>query len=393
MQDGGHGHEAGAAVHRGRDRPALQATHRPKGHRAGPSPAPHSPPPRPKTQTATVHIEPRSACPGRPSSRADPARRPRGVQPGAVCAQAAAGVAALKNLLRVAMWDECQIALEAMGRRAARAAPRRPAPPLPLPRFPLPSDFTSGACEARAREPLPPRAARRRRGGGGGGGQTAGEPGHQGRARQPTPPPYCCPYPCPYYTLTHSLPSRPLVSLVTKGGLAKKTIGLDLLLRVCPPPPPSRTKWTRLVHPSVLIGHVWSEAGLPLRANPARHHRGRSLARSARPNPQPDPGNRRPCCATPSPPVPTTRGTWHRWQGWWRRAARCPRECSRSRSPSGRPRAGRRASASQGLRSAPPSCSGRSGACPTPRARSAFPGVGAWGRGAESPRAAAVKRA
>ena len=27
------------------------------------------------------------------------------------------------------------------------------------------------------------------------------------------------------------------------------------------PPPPSRTKWTRLVHPSVLIGHVWSEAG------------------------------------------------------------------------------------------------------------------------------------
>ena len=25
-----------------------------------------------------------------------------------------------------------------------------------------------------------------------------------------------------------------------------------------PPPPPSRTKWTRLVHPSVLIGHVSS---------------------------------------------------------------------------------------------------------------------------------------
>jgi hypothetical protein len=24
------------------------------------------------------------------------------------------------------------------------------------------------------------------------------------------------------------------------------------------PPPPSRTKWTRLVHPSVLIGHVSS---------------------------------------------------------------------------------------------------------------------------------------
>jgi hypothetical protein len=28
-----------------------------------------------------------------------------------------------------------------------------------------------------------------------------------------------------------------------------------------PPPPPSRTKWTRLVHPSVLIGHVSSHAG------------------------------------------------------------------------------------------------------------------------------------
>jgi hypothetical protein len=28
-------------------------------------------------------------------------------------------------------------------------------------------------------------------------------------ARPPPPPfPYCCPYPCPYFTLTHSLPSR-----------------------------------------------------------------------------------------------------------------------------------------------------------------------------------------
>jgi hypothetical protein len=26
---------------------------------------------------------------------------------------------------------------------------------------------------------------------------------------------------------------------------------------VDPPPPPSHTKWTRLVHPSVLTGHVW----------------------------------------------------------------------------------------------------------------------------------------
>lgn len=56
-------------------------------------------------------------------------------------AQAKAGVQALRNLMRVAMWDECQIALESMG--------------------------------------------------------------------------------------------KPLVSLVTKGGLAKKMIGIDLLLRVC----------------------------------------------------------------------------------------------------------------------------------------------------------------
>ena len=35
--------------------------------------------------------------------------------------------------------------------------------------------------------------------------------------------------------------------------------------RSAPPPPPSRTKWTRLVHPSVLIGHVsstiWADGG------------------------------------------------------------------------------------------------------------------------------------
>jgi len=112
-------------------------------------------------------------------------------------------VAALKNLLRVAMWDECQIALEAMGRRAARAAPRRPAPPLPLPRFPLPSDFTSGACEARAREPLPPRAARRRRGARGppGAAPGRGRAGGGGGGGE----------------------GRPLVSLVTKGGLANQT--------------------------------------------------------------------------------------------------------------------------------------------------------------------------
>ena len=28
-----------------------------------------------------------------------------------------------------------------------------------------------------------------------------------------------------------------------------------------PPPPPSRTKLTRLVHPSVLTGHVWASRG------------------------------------------------------------------------------------------------------------------------------------
>ena len=32
--------------------------------------------------------------------------------------------------------------------------------------------------------------------------------------------------------------------------------GLCAALSHAPPPPPSRTKWTRLVHPSVLIGHV-----------------------------------------------------------------------------------------------------------------------------------------
>jgi hypothetical protein len=37
------------------------------------------------------------------------------------------------------------------------------------------------------------------------------------------------------------------------GGAVERLVGDGLL-----PPPPSRTKWTRLVHPSVLIGHVSS---------------------------------------------------------------------------------------------------------------------------------------
>jgi hypothetical protein len=60
-----------------------------------------------------------------------------------------------------------------------------------------------------------------------------------------------------------------------------------------PPPPPSRTKWTRLVHPSVLTGHVFPSQvraaraqRLPLRAPrrlpPAAAHHGRPLCRSRR---------------------------------------------------------------------------------------------------------------
>ena len=45
-----------------------------------------------------------------------------------------------------------------------------------------------------------------------------------------------------------------------------------------PPPPPSRTKWTRLVHPSVLTGHVSSLS-----------HRSRSSTRSSAPRPSPPP--------------------------------------------------------------------------------------------------------
>jgi len=41
-----------------------------------------------------------------------------------------------------------------------------------------------------------------------------------------------------------------------------------------PPPPPSRTKWTRLVHPSVLIGHV---AGAASDAGPVRTGRVRDV--------------------------------------------------------------------------------------------------------------------
>ena len=37
--------------------------------------------------------------------------------------------------------------------------------------------------------------------------------------------------------------------------------GLGRLYFEVPPPPPSRTKWTRLVYPSVLIGHVSSLRG------------------------------------------------------------------------------------------------------------------------------------
>jgi hypothetical protein len=50
-----------------------------------------------------------------------------------------------------------------------------------------------------------------------------------------------------------------------------------------PPPPPSRTKWTRLVHPSVLTGHVSSLAdGVPAHGWSARTSLGGGHARLER---------------------------------------------------------------------------------------------------------------
>ena len=54
----------------------------------------------------------------------------------------------------------------------------------------------SGGCVPARRSANNPRAAARCR-------KTRQNP-----MMVPPPPPYCCPYPCPYCTLTHSLPSR-----------------------------------------------------------------------------------------------------------------------------------------------------------------------------------------
>jgi hypothetical protein len=120
----------------------------------------------------------------------------------------------------------------------------------------------------------------------------------------PPPPPYCCPYPCPYCTLTPSLPTSAELSFqeafpaplsverharraaeldiiyktdvcsapratpralrgaarrgarqrrLTRGALLQV---LDRRLRAVAPPPPPGPKWTRLVLPPVLTGHV-----------------------------------------------------------------------------------------------------------------------------------------
>ena len=98
-------------------------------------------------------------------------------------------------------------------------------------------------------------------------------------ARDPPPPTYSCPYPCPYCILpcdvpggrqmtlppTRSVPSRgsrphPRGCRRSRGSRSgRPALPGTLQPRHCrsrpPRPPPSRTKWTRLVHPSVLIGH------------------------------------------------------------------------------------------------------------------------------------------
>ena len=47
-------------------------------------------------------------------------------------------------------------------------------------------------------------------------------------------------------------------------------------LRRLPPPPPPRTNWTRLVPPSVLIGHAWARRGRPPASPRALLHRSRA---------------------------------------------------------------------------------------------------------------------
>jgi len=115
------------------------------------------------------------------------------------------------------------------------------------------------------------------------------------------PPAYCCPYPCPYCTLPHAeyhrgIPPPSFRVAVSDAGAragdagarlrrggpgrgdaqapegASRAPALFLKFGFCrirygrhhlPPPPPSRTDWTRLVPPPVLTGHVsWSSVAV-----------------------------------------------------------------------------------------------------------------------------------
>ena len=73
----------------------------------------------------------------------------------------------------------------------------------------------------------------------------------------PPPPPYCFPYPCPYCTLTHSLPQVNIdpeeliarIKTMTRAEIAAATPGC---------PPPLRTNRTRRIPHPVLSGHAAS---------------------------------------------------------------------------------------------------------------------------------------
>ena len=83
----------------------------------------------------------------------------------------------------------------------------------------------------------------------------------------------------------------------------------DAYAEVAPPPPPSRTKWTRLVHPPVLIGHVWSEAGPGVRRLPLHHLR-------PPPRPRPQPVGAPPPSPPREPPARPRRAASGAVSGW-----------------------------------------------------------------------------
>jgi hypothetical protein len=82
-------------------------------------------------------------------------------------------------------------------------------------------------------------------------------------AEQPPPPPYCCPYPCPYCTLpllTTAKPRRHSQSgAAARGQMRRSTPSLPYRVDTSRPSP--GTDWTRLVPPPVLTRHVWARAG------------------------------------------------------------------------------------------------------------------------------------